>query len=248
MRTDLATLLGVLAFALLSMPVYALGSARRGKDTRDVENRGSFVLGSFARSWFYWFIRPVENLALALRMGPLFFNLLGVAFGVVAAILFGMGEVNLGGWAVLMGGVADIMDGRIARALGVANKRGAFLDSTLDRFAEFAAFVGLAVLFRDSQVALVLVVTSLGGSLLVSYARARGESVGVVCKVGIMQRAERLLLLGFGGILDPAVAAWFGRPTGFLLVPVLGLVAVGTVGTAIYRTVWIARALPERDV
>lgn len=247
MRTDLATLLGILGLALLSMPVYALGAARRGKDARDVENRGSFILGSFARSWFYWFIRPVENLALALRLGPLFFNLLGVAFGVVAAVLFGMNMVNLGGWAVLMGGVADIMDGRIARALGVANKRGAFLDSTLDRFAEFAAFVGLAVLFRDSQLALVLVVTALGGSLLVSYARARGESVGIVCKLGIMQRAERLLLLGFGGILDPAVSSWLGRPAGTLLVPVLGIVAVGTVGTAIFRTVWIARQLPDVD-
>lgn len=247
MRTDLATLLGILGLALLSMPAYALSAARRGKDARDVENRGSFILGSFARSWFYWFIRPVENLALALRLGPLFFNLLGVAFGVAAAILFGMDRVNLGGWAVLLGGVADIMDGRIARALGVANKRGAFLDSTLDRFAEFAAFVGLAVLFRDSQLALVLVVTALGGSLLVSYARARGESVGIVCKLGVMQRAERLLLLGFGGILDPAVSAGLGRPAGALLVPVLGLVAVGTVGTAIFRTVWIARALPDRD-
>lgn len=243
MRTDLAVLLGILAVALLSMPLYALGSARRAKDTRDMENRGSFILGSFARSWFYWFIRPLENLALALHMGPLFFNLLGVAFGVLAAVFFGLGQVNLGGWAVLLGGVADIMDGRIARALNVADKRGAFLDSTLDRFAEFAAFVGLAVLFRGSQLALILVVTALGGSLLVSYARARGESVGVVCKVGIMQRAERLLLLGFGGILDPAVASWLGRPAGTLLVPVLGLVAVGTVGTAIYRTVWISRAL-----
>ena len=243
MRTDLAILLGILAVALLSMPLYAVSAARRAKDARDMENRGSFVLGSFARSWFYWFIRPVENLALALRLGPLFFNLLGVAFGVLAAVFFGMGRTNPGGWAVLLGGVADIMDGRIARALNMADKRGAFLDSTLDRFAEFAAFVGLAVLFRDSQLALVLVVTALGGSLLVSYARARGESVGVVCKVGIMQRAERLLLLGFGGILDPAVSAWMGRPTGALLVPVLGLVAVGTVGTALYRTVWIARAL-----
>jgi len=247
MRTDLATLVGILTVALLSMPVYALSSARRSKDARDVENRGSFVLGSFARSWFYWFIRPVENLALALRLGPLFFNLLGVAFGVAAAVLFGSGRVNLGGWAVLLGGVADIMDGRIARALGVANKRGAFLDSTLDRFAEFAAFVGLAVLFRDSQLALIFVVTALGGSLLVSYARARGESVGVVCKLGVMQRAERLLLLGFGGILDPAVASWLDRPNGALLIPVLGLVAVGTVGTAVFRTVWIARALPDVD-
>lgn len=248
MRTDLIVLLTLLAVAFASMPIFAASAARRGRDPHDIANRGSFVLGGFARSWFYWFVRPVERLALAAGLGPLFFNLLGVAFGVVAAACFGTGRTNLGGWAVLLGGIADILDGRIARALGLANRRGAFLDSTLDRFAEFAAFVGLALLFRGSGAALVLVVTALGGSLLVSYARARGESVGVVCKLGVMQRAERLLLLGFGAILDPSVSAWAGRGTGTLLVPVLGLVAVGTVGTAIFRTVWIARRLPEVDV
>lgn len=248
MRTDLIVLLGVLAVALASMPVYAVGAARRGRDPHEIANRGSFVLGGFARNWFYWFVRPVERAALALGLGPLFFNLLGVAFGVVAAACFGTGRTNLGGWAVLLGGVADVLDGRIARARGMANRRGAFLDSTLDRFAEFAAFVGLALLFQGSATALVLVVTALGGSLLVSYARARGESVGVVCKLGVMQRAERLLLLGFGGILDPSVSSWAGRAPGALLVPVLALVAVATVGTAIFRTVWIARRLPEVDV
>jgi len=248
MRTDLLVLLAVLAMALASMPVYAAGPARRARDPHDIANRGSFVLGGFARSWFYWFVRPVERVSLALRLGPLFFNLLGVAFGLVAAALFATGHVNPGGWAVLLGGAADVLDGRIARALGMANRRGAFLDSTLDRFAEFAAFVGLALLFSASGTGLVLVVTALGGSLLVSYARARGESVGVVCKLGVMQRAERLLLLGFGAILDPAVSAWMGRSTGALLVPVLALVAAGTVGTAIFRTVWIARRLPEVDV
>lgn len=78
---------------------------------------------------------------------------------------------------------------------------------------------------------------------MVSYARARGESVGVVCKGGVMQRAERLLLLGFGAILDPAVTEWTGRATGALLVVILALVAVGTMGTAVYRTVWIAHRL-----
>ncbi len=248
MRTDLLVLLAVLAAALASMPVYAVGPARRARDPHDIANRGSFVLGGFVRSWFYWFVRPVERLSLALGLGPLFFNLLGVAFGVAAAVLFATGHVNPGGWAVLLGGIADVLDGRIARALGMANRRGAFLDSTLDRFAEFAAFVGLALLFRASGTGLVLVVTALGGSLLVSYARARGESVGVVCKLGVMQRAERLLLLGFGAILDPAVSEWAGRSGGFLLVPVLALVAVGTIGTAVFRTVWIARRLPEVDV
>ena len=204
MRPDVSVLLGVVGVAIGSMPIYAATSVI-GADPLDVAHRGSFVFGDFLRRWFYWFVRPLERLALALGVSPTAFNLLGVAFGAGAGVCFATGEVNLGGWAVLLGGVADVLDGRIARAHGLANERGAFLDSTLDRFAEVGAFVGLAVHFRDAPAALVIVVTALGGSLLVSYARARGESLGVVCKVGVMQRAERLLLVGFGGVLDPAV-------------------------------------------
>jgi CDP-diacylglycerol--glycerol-3-phosphate 3-phosphatidyltransferase len=235
-------LLGIVALALASMPVYAL-TGRGRSDPYDVDDRGGFILGSFVRTWFYWFIRPIERVSLWLRLSPTAFNLLGVAFGVLAGVCFASGRVNLGGWAVLLGGAADVLDGRIARARDMANERGAFLDSTLDRFAEVGALVGVAVMFRESALGLALVATALGGSLLVSYARARGESLGVVCKVGVMQRAERLLLVGFGGILDPAVTAWLGWEAGTLLLWLVGLMAVGTVGTAVYRTVWIASRL-----
>ena len=244
MRPEIAVLLGVLGVALLSMPVYALGAARRGRDPHEVADRGSFILGTFVRDWFLWFQSPTQRVALALGMGPTFFNLLGAFFGCLAGAFFATGHLSLGGWSVLLGGWADIMDGRLARALGIASERGAFLDSTLDWFAEFGSFVGLALLFRESELALTLVVTALGGSLLVSYARARGESVGVVCKLGIMQRAERLLILALGALLDPTVSAWVGSDTGALLVPALGIIAVGTVGTAIFRTWWIAARLP----
>jgi CDP-diacylglycerol--glycerol-3-phosphate 3-phosphatidyltransferase len=196
------------------------------------------------RGWFYWVVGPVVHFSVTVGLGPTFYNLLGVAFGIGAGVAFALGHVELGGWGVLLGGVADVLDGRVARSMAVADRRGAFLDSTLDRFAEVGAFVGLAVLFRSSALSLTLAVTAMGGSLLVSYARARGESQGVVCKLGVMQRAERLLLVGFGGLLDPLVSSlWGAGRVGTLLVPLLGLVAVGTVGTAIYRTVWIARAL-----
>ena len=243
MRTDFVVLLFILGVAVGSMPVYALGAGRKAKDPHDVSDRGGFVLGSFVRSWFYWFIRPVELVSVALRLSPTALNLLGAGFGIAAGVCFGLGYLNLGGWGVLLGGAADVLDGRVARARGMADERGAFLDSTLDRFAEVGAFVGLAVFFHDSTLALTLAVTALGGSLLVSYARARGESVGVVCKLGVMQRAERLLLVGFGGILDPAVSEWVGWVPGTLLTGILGLVAVGTVGTAVFRTVWIAKRL-----
>lgn len=246
MATDLKVLVGVLGFAILTMPIYALSAARNRPDKLASKGHGSFVLGSFLRAWFYWFSHPVVRVSIALGLGPTFFNLLGVAFGGAAGAAFATGHVALGGWGVLLGGIADVLDGRIARALGVADARGAFLDSTLDRFAEFGAFAGLAVLFQPSELGVLVVVVALGGSLLVSYARARGESQGVVCKYGIMQRAERLLLLGFGGLLDPTVSAkWGSGEVGTLLLPVIGLIAVGTVGTAIFRTVWIANKLAK---
>lgn len=248
MTTGLQLLLAVLAAAALSMPVYASRGARRRPDPLASGAQGAFVLGPFVKSWFYWLVSPVVRISLAVGLGPTFYNILGVAFGIGAGVSFALGHVTLGGWGVLLGGVADVLDGRIARAEGIADRRGAFLDSTLDRFAEVGAFVGLALLFRESSLALALTVTAMGGSLLVSYARARGESQGVVCKLGIMQRAERLLLLGFGGLLDPTVSElWGAGRVGTLLVPILGLVAVGTVGTAIFRTVWIAGALGTSD-
>lgn len=243
MSTDLTVLLGILGFAFASMPVFALTRKSDGPDPHDVADRGSFVLGGFVKSWFYWFIGPVERVSIALKLSPTAFNLLGVACGVAAGVFFALGYVSLGGWGVLMGGAADVLDGRIARARGLADARGAFLDSTLDRFAEVGAFVGLVFLFRDSDIGLVLVTAALGGSLLVSYARARGESQGVVCKFGVMQRAERLLLIGFGGLLDPSITAWAGWTGGTVLLWIIGLVAIGTVGTAIFRTVWIAGRL-----
>lgn len=248
MRPDLAVLLGIVGFALLTMPVYARSDARRRPDPLESAARGDFVLGSFVREWFYWFIRPIERLSLALRLSPLFYNVAGALLGIASGVAFAMGAMVTGGWLILAGGAADVLDGRIARALGIASRRGAFLDSTLDRFAEFGVFVGLALWFRNDPTALALTVIALGGSLLVSYARARGESVGIVCKVGVLQRAERLLLLGFGGLFDPSVSALVDRPgPGHLMRVIVAVVAVGTVFTAIYRIVWIARRLPRVD-
>ena len=244
MTPDVKILFAVLIVAFGSMVLYGWSGGSHQRDPLESEAHGSFFLGHFLKSWFHWFVGPLERASLALGVSPLFYNILGAAFGVAAGFAFGSGHVVLGGWGVLLGGVADVVDGRIARALNIADKRGAFLDSTLDRFAEIGAFIGLAVLFRSSVFALTLVVTAMGGSLLVSYTRARGESLGTVCKVGILQRAERLLLVGFGGLLDPTIAMlWGSGQTGTLLVPVFGVMAVGTVGTAIFRTTWIARQL-----
>jgi len=248
MTVELWTLVGLLALAFVSMPVFAFSAASSKKDPHASQAHGRFLLGGFVKRWFMWFIGPVERASLALGFGPTFYNLLGLSFGLLAGVLFVWGRIGLGGWAILLGGIADVLDGRVARARGMASPKGAFIDSTLDRFAEVAAFIGLALWFRESAAGLPLALIAMGGSLLVSYTRARGESLGVTCSKGIMQRAERLLGLGLGAIVDPTVSALVGHDgPGAVLLWVLGVIAVGTVGTAVYRTLWITARLPDAD-
>ena len=242
MSSELVVLAVLSTLALLSMLVYVIGDRSR-LASRDTTGRGgSFFLGYFVRNWFYWFIAPARRLSLGLGLIPLFFNLLAVACGLASLLFFAKGHLPAGGWMILLSGFADVMDGEVARSQGVASREGAFLDSTLDRFSEFFAFIGLGAFFWTGW-PVVLVLVALGGSLLVSYTRARGESLGVLCKKGLMQRAERMLLLGFGAILDPTIGGVLGKDTGFLLLIILSLIALGTVATSIYRTVWIAREL-----
>jgi CDP-diacylglycerol--glycerol-3-phosphate 3-phosphatidyltransferase len=245
MRNELAVLAGALTFVLISMVVYRL-SVSGGRTSSDLTGRGgSFFLGFWVRNWFYWFIGPIIRFSIARGLSPLFYNLLAVVFGLASLLAFASGHLPTAGWMILFSGFADVMDGEVARGRNVVSKSGAFLDSTLDRFSEFAAFIGLAWYFGSGLPAL-LVLIALGGSLLVSYTRARGESLGVLCKTGWMQRAERMILMGLGAILDPVVSDAFGRDIGFLMTILTGVIAAGTVATAIYRTVWISRALEEQ--
>ena len=239
---DLLWLAAAIALALLTMPVYRFGPARGRPDPDGMRRGGSFAMGRWVRDWFLWFIGPAERAALALNVPPVAFNLLGVVVGITSAILIQDNHMVSAGWVMLLGSIADIFDGRIARARGLASPRGAFLDSTLDRFAETAIFVGLAIFYHD-VVGRAVVTTALGGSLLVSYTRARGESLHVLCRLGLMQRAERVIAVGVGAVVDPSLSHLWGRPQGSVLVIILGLVAAGTVATAVYRTVWISRRL-----
>ena len=194
-----------------------------------------------------WFLGPAERLFLRLGLSPDVFNFVGLGFGLLSGMLIAAGQLELGGWAIALGGIADIFDGRIARARNIASEYGKFIDSTLDRFVEVFAFLGFVVYLRHHPWGPLAASAAITGSLLVSYARARGESVGVLCKEGLMQRAERLVLTFLVCMVDGALSARLGRPPGTVAVAVLGLIAAGTFWTATQRTVWIARRLREQD-
>jgi phosphatidylglycerophosphate synthase len=239
-------LVGILGAALLSMAVYAVAGRRRDADAEKKGAQFLLGIGDFLVHWLMWALRPVERAALALGLTPDFFNFAGLAFGLLSGLLIGLGRLELGGWAIALGGLCDILDGRIARARGLVSPYGQFIDSTLDRFVEVFAFLGFVVYLRSFAWGPLLAAAAITGSLLVSYTRARGESVGVLCKEGLMQRAERLVLTFLVCLLDAPLTAAIGRPRGTAVLWVLGLIAIGTFITAVQRTWWISARLREK--
>jgi phosphatidylglycerophosphate synthase len=241
---SLVVLAIVLGTALVSMPVFALLS--RGRPDPDAARKGSSFLlgiGNFLVHWLMWAIGPVERALLAAGFGPDSMNAGGLLFGMLSGLLIGLGHLEAGGWAIALSGVCDILDGRLARARGVASSYGKFVDSTLDRFVETFAFLGFAVYFARWPHGPLVVAAGLGFSLLVSYAQARGETVSVSGSGGLMQRAERLTLQIVGCLFDPLLCRWLDKPEGTVLFWVLVVTALGAAATAVHRTLWIARKL-----
>ncbi|HXK08720.1 MAG TPA: CDP-alcohol phosphatidyltransferase family protein [Vicinamibacteria bacterium] len=234
----------VLAAALLSLPAFAL--VRRGRRDADAERKGSTFLlgvGDFLLHWFLWTLGPVERGLLRMGARPDHMNVAGLAFGLASTVLVALGRLEAGGGAIALAGACDALDGRLARARNEVSAYGKFIDSTLDRFVETAAFLGFAVYFAGRAGGPLVVAAGLGGSLLVSYAQARGETVGILGSGGLMQRGERLLLETLGCLYDPGLCRWLGFPEGTVLFWVLVAIAIGSLGTAVHRTLWIARRL-----
>ena len=163
-----------------------------------------------------------------------------VTVGAGAAFFFG--NLQLGGLLVLLGGFFDVVDGHVARTTDRVTRFGSFYDSTLDRISEVIVFLGVFSLYNGSgpdigEPWMVYVVAlALAGSLMVSYTRARAEGMGIECRVGLMQRAERVLLLGIATLF---FGSW---RNGFVLTLVMLVMAVLTNLTALYRIFWVYRA------
>ncbi len=247
MHPSLRNALIALGFAIASIVVYAVIGKKPDRDASAKGTQFLLGIGNLFVHWFMWVIWPIERVSLALKLTPDFFNWLGLALGGVAGVLFALGHLGWGGVVILLGGICDVMDGRMARSMRRASSYGAFIDSTLDRFVEVFAFLGLVVFLRNHDWGPLLAAAAISGSLLVSYTRARGESQGVVCKEGLMQRAERIALLVFAAFFDGPIAISSGWPQGALVEFVLALIAAGTFVTAFHRTLWIATRLRERD-
>jgi len=161
------------------------------------------ILPDSVKAWYLKLIQPVIDFFIKLELNPNFFTTIGFILTVGAAVLFATGYLRIAGAIILLAGTFDIVDGKVARLSNRVTKFGALYDSTLDRYSEVIMFFGLAFYFvrADMFITSVAVSFALGGAVMVSYVRARAEALGFECKVGIMQRPERVVYIGFGAVI-----------------------------------------------
>lgn len=161
------------------------------------------ILPEGIKRWYLRMIQPVIDFFVRLELNPNFFTTIGFILTVGAAVLFAVGQLRIAGVIVMLAGTFDIVDGKVARATNRVTKFGALYDSTLDRYSEVIMFFGMAFYFVKANMFLTSVAVSfaIGGSIMVSYVRARAEALGFQCKVGIMQRPERVVYIGLGAII-----------------------------------------------
>ncbi len=209
-------------------------------------------LPEWIKNLYLVIITPVVDFFIKRRLNPNHFTTLSLILSIVAAYLFAIGFLKIAGVIMIMSGTFDIIDGKVARATNRVTKFGALYDSTLDRYGEVLIFFGLAYYFvhnhwiaesvnlpfmnwiidniNVSFISVIAVCMALGGSVMTSYVRARAEGLGLECKVGAMQRPERIVFIAFGAIFHKV-----------LLVVALLIVAIFSNLTAIQRLyhIWL---------
>jgi CDP-diacylglycerol--glycerol-3-phosphate 3-phosphatidyltransferase len=144
----------------------------------------------------------LADVLVGLRTSPNVISVLGLLAGLAGGLLFALDRPLGAAGLILICGLFDILDGKVAAKGNRKSLYGAIFDSTLDRYSEFFIYLGLAVHFRNRWPLWVVFFTFLG-STMVSYTRARAEGLGIECRVGLMQRAERLILLLLGSLIGP---------------------------------------------
>jgi CDP-diacylglycerol--glycerol-3-phosphate 3-phosphatidyltransferase len=181
-------------------------------------------------------LRAIINLSVALGIHPNVLTLIGVLINVAAAWALGNDRFLIGGVIIIVANIFDFIDGKVAHLTNTASRFGAFWDSTLDRLSDSALFVGLIYLYADLGRADYVLVAALAMmfTIMISYARARAESLIEKCKVGFMERPERIVLFMIGAFTDRMAAVLW----------VILILSIVTVANRIHYTYLVLNARP----
>ncbi|HEV8383971.1 MAG TPA: CDP-alcohol phosphatidyltransferase family protein [Candidatus Acidoferrales bacterium] len=171
-----------------------------------------------------WVLYKIVHALAATGVEPNFLTFIGLVINIVAAYLFAKGRFPAAGGVMILAGLFDMVDGRVARAQGRVTKFGAYFDSVIDRYSDVGLYFGLLFYYASVNRAryAILVGVAMAGSVMVSYARARAESLIPECKAGFWERPERIVLLIIGALSNK-------------MAPALWLLAIGPNITVIHR-------------
>ena len=192
-----------------------MSSAQRVECERSVKQKrqrgrwDSFT--DWARTQAGVILMPIARVMARLGIHPNTVTLVGFLLQAGVGVVFGLGHLVLGGWLLLAVAPVDALDGALARALEQKSLFGAFLDSTFDRLSDAALILGLTVhyLRQGEHLEVVLLLISLVAALMVSYTRARAEALGFPCRVGLLTRLERIVLIAaLSAVGLPIVMIW----------------------------------------
>jgi CDP-diacylglycerol--glycerol-3-phosphate 3-phosphatidyltransferase len=202
------------------------------------------LLGEGLRQWFRYRVEPLVDVLLAAGVRADWVSAVQLAISALCGLAYARGWLFTAGWLLLSGGTLDVLDGSMARKRGAASPRGAFIDSVGDRYGECAVFLGLAAQFRASW-PLWAVLAAAFGAFMVSYTRARAESLGMACAEGLLQRPERYVVLGGGSLVGSLIAHLTCVPAAAPFVLVAAVVAVAVLAnvTALQRALAVVRRL-----
>jgi phosphatidylinositol phosphate synthase len=191
-------------------------------------------------------IEPAISLLARNKVSPNAITTVGTLITVAAGVVYATGHIMTAGWIMAVTAFFDVIDGEVARRTGRCTVFGAFYDSSLDRVADGALMAGLTIFYATNAIhhnIYMMVVCLLGivGTFMVSYTRARAESLGIDAKVGVMQRPERIVLLS-------APQALFGLFwNGWVLIAIIVLLTVTAWITAVQRIAFVYHATQKLD-
>lgn len=183
-------------------------------------------------------LHSVDNLAnlfVSLKITPNALSVFALILGFVAGIFFSISKPLMAGIVIVLCGLFDMLDGKVAVKTNKKSLFGAIFDSTLDRYSEFFIYLGLAYYFRNHWALWLPFFTFLGSSM-VSYTRARAEGLGIDCRIGIMQRAERMVLLALASVVGSVFRVFDPAMIGMLIA-----IAVVSNITAFQRTFYVRK-------
>ncbi len=183
-----------------------------GRSVKQKRQRGRWdSFTDWARTQAGVILMPIARVMARLGIHPNTVTLVGFLLQVGVGVVFGLGHLVLGGWLLLVVAPVDALDGALARALDQKSLLGAFLDSTFDRLSDAALILGITVhyLRQGEHLEVVLLLISLVAALMVSYTRARAEALGFPCRVGLLTRLERIVLIAaLSAVGLPIVMIW----------------------------------------